>query len=1445
MKLCTLLAALAMILVPAPASAVPPPLEGAVPAEPASPHSGGVARPDEWVETEGTPFTKVWTFRQDGSSRLQFGEVDLEGNVIVAGVIGGSVDEQQITKINGALNSSTAPPPLWLLQDELLGLQGGIPTLDAFAVDIDGNTYIAGYGDPIPNARVVKISPEGNILWSREYPGAGTVRDFVIDEEGIPFFAADSIQTGACSVLQIDPRDGAVAWRTDIASPSVQTCITGGVRFPRIAEDGAGGVYVWAASTLNAANSVLVRLRGVNGELDWCRQLLDFECRLNEPKSMIDDGEGGVIIVGSDNFPGGIPETNGVAYKYDSSGNRAWTYSFPGGNDFDVHFSTVTRGRFGEIVLGGYFWNSGAFDDAAAVFYLDDAGQQQWVAVIADFIPSGSSFNNTIERVVDLELDQVGNAYALTHHYFNNSTATQNYSVTKLEVASGAVLWQDFEPVEVPTYTELQPRDLVVDGGGNVFAISTPRGGTAVDGQQIVKYTQQFIGTPQPTQYAYVNLMFENKSIWTQGAGLIEAEADLFTQDWDLGIDIDEGFTVPAVGSFGGQFEFTTNGLIDVGVKAEVNGGSVDVQLPFSIEFDIPPITKITPGKPVTIDVDWFVDPAARMTSCFTPSFNAGLTAEVMYDNYGRTQLFAFGDSLISSPVFLDDEDFIPRDYVPELNLQDLLLRAGLPAPGEWFDIEIGGGVAETSFRTPQILAQGRYSTATNSFSSSATDRFFMFDINVTESVLKAFGATAQADFSVGGSSFGVAGAGELLQFRIGADLAAHQEIDVEVVPMVHYEFSDGITIPVNPIPITQDLVFDLPDPFDGNLEIRPTIMSTKAEFQNDTDIQVIPGLSWKTLEAGGTAWAFGQDILDLGPYCLLCYDWDLSEILQALQASDPGIVNADLDVFDEEWDIDFDDVPLPCLRVAGQTTNLPQVGAASRSSLRMLIYDQTSPTASSFNVTAGGTSKMLVYGNRLFTDSTARIEHWGRDEALPTTHINNNTLLVEIPDRFRLLPGIAKIYVTTGFGTSESIDLPITYPVPRLDTVNPNLWAADPDLAVLPVSVIDAKTFAGNDTYIARRDYYLLMDDLWSDLVDGGFDGDAREYFPDFDFDQMPGFPVVLWGGAKTGTPLARFVQPVDNGIHNVRLSEPLYNRPQAVPVAICNPGPGGGASNEIVLTIAAPQPVIATVEPNRFSPLDIEFDDDYFDPSDQPVAQPIKLRVTGPKHVPTFQGFEEPKYGNFNADSYVVFDRITLATQFIDSSLLIAELPPSMATIGDHEIVVITPSNGTEYFEEQRSDTNYDGTPETILFQGFVPSGGESAPQLFRVRYRDPVVATLSPPGAEQNSVLFTDPPANGTPYNLTVIGEDFRDGATVYFNGRARVTSYESAEKLRVTLQPEDVAEIGVFPITVQNPGPDYGQSGGLFFEVSASSGVPNRTLQRIDQPASSSTTGVLKP
>ncbi len=1624
----------------------------------------------------------AWTDQQSDGDPIG-AVVDIEGNIIVAQETASGL---RVDKFDGADN--TSPARVWPIP----AATSFLDTVIDCAVDLDGNIYVAGAGGPGGNGqpRLVKIAPQGFIVWQREYvkpTGLNplSVGSIHLSQDGVPFVVTS--EDGV--IYQIDPSTGAFGWQTILTAEEFPCLGEFDELFASELLVGQNGlVYVYGVTNTDSGflQGFVACLDGGTGEMVWCERPeipggriwnIDKVCFGSE-QIAIDFNNDIYIVAGFRlNGPGDAllekrnGETGELLLRKTYAPAIAGQYGI-------LNFNDIELPRDGSIVVGGYA-SSGTDIDKAFTARLDTQGDVLWQRLSGDEI-NGSPLFMKPEGVCDVELDDIGNVYVLiqTVSDFDENLRIVRY---KLDDQGGSVGGtEQWNQLDAPVAQNVDAINLVVDRGSNVFSI----GRTIGSGVRLSKYTQPVLLAPT-RQSASAELKLENRSIWAPTVGSLQEDADLFTFGptesippfgpvWPLNFQIGGIVDTIFFGEWGAQVTFDFSGVLNMGVRAEVDGGTADVHLPFDIEWKIPnPESLEITGQPVIIESDWTPDPGARLTSCFTPRVNAGVTAGGSFGALINVRAEAasfevFNENLLDIPT-----QTFQTDYIPGFNLSDLLTTFG---SGTSDDVKItiadSRGLLTGTFSVPSLRAKSGYDATNERFMTNVDvleedSRFLSIRASITQAVLTSFGASAIFSYDLPRNAsddedFKLSAFAGLLQLSSGLDLGLGQQIGVETIPKIRYTFP-GTGIDDIVLEAGEDLVFPLPA--SKSFDIVPFI-DTPTSFSNRTTVAAIPGISFEALRLGLSASAFGFDVVSGFGLCLGCYNWDVSEILDALGL--PGdLINVEIPVFDSSWDtVKFPVIQLPCIRVVGDLTQTPRLLAASRGAVDMIIYDQTSPSVSSFNVATDGKTRMLLYGEEFMNSAlSVKVEHNGRIETLTEgfglRHINDFTLLVELPNILRLTPGIAKIWIENSFGNSETIDLCIEYPTPRLDAVNPNLWAADPTLATVPVSVIDAKSFIGNDTYIARRDYWIkLRDDLWSSFTAGGLT--AQEYFPLFDFDQLPGFPAVLWkkglssfvgttfppganayiaarpdsvhdrfgfltleawvrpdlgpsgfhqilttspdgiggyrwgirpngalrfttwaiadydtpaglvpdgvwshvavvftsgkcefylngelvstvnqslnsfdnpnaqvmiGGTPTGDryvgdlaevrfwntprsaqqihdnlarplygsegnligywplnalvdfgaynggnpgangiddrsptnaigeafniadqhprvlfppslpiapfPLPRFIQPVDNGIHNVRLTVDLYESPQNVRVALCNPGPGGGMSNEVNLTIAAPTPVVSGMEPANISPLDIVLDPETLEP------QPMLLTIVGPKNVPTFEGFEEPKFGNFNRDSVVYYNGEALETQYNGSANLTAILSPELITEGDHFVNVLTPSNGTQYFEQRFRDVDGDGEPDdedpmTFGLQPFeqmlVDSGGVSNPVFFRVRYRDPVIENLFPSRAEQDLAAFdagqmlvvtTDAPGAvpmvALPYNMTITGSDFRPGADVYFGDELRNSEVVDSTCIRVELLPEDVDAVGTFPITVLNPGNPPIPSAAAFFEV----------------------------
>jgi hypothetical protein len=86
-------------------------------------------------------------------------------------------------------------------------------------------------------------------------------------------------------------------------------------------------------------------------------------------------------------------------------------------------------------------------------------------------------------------------------------------------------------------------------------------------------------------------------------------------------------------------------------------------------------------------------------------------------------------------------------------------------------------------------------------------------------------------------------------------------------------------------------------------------------------------------------------------------------------------------------------------------------------------------------------------------------------------------------------------------------------------------------------------------------------------------------------------------------------------------------------------------------------------------------------------------------------------------------------------------------------------------------------------------------------------PAITSISPVNAT----------AGGSAFTLTVTGSNFVSSSKVRWNGADRTTTYVSATQLTAQVSSADIASVGTATVTVFNPLPGGGTSGGFLFEI----------------------------
>jgi hypothetical protein len=158
-----------------------------------------------------------------------------------------------------------------------------------------------------------------------------------------------------------------------------------------------------------------------------------------------------------------------------------------------------------------------------------------------------------------------------------------------------------------------------------------------------------------------------------------------------------------------------------------------------------------------------------------------------------------------------------------------------------------------------------------------------------------------------------------------------------------------------------------------------------------------------------------------------------------------------------------------------------------------------------------------------------------------------------------------------------------------------------------------------------------------------------------------------------------------------------------------------------------------------------------------------------------------------NFIATSIAQWNGAALSTTYVSATSLTAIVPAGdLAAVGTASVTVFNPT----------------------------PGGGTSTPALaFAINNPLPSLTMLSQNSATAGSAGFT----------LTLTGTNFISSSVAQWNGTALSTTYVSSTSLTAVIPTGDLAEQGSATVTVFNPTPGGGTSGGLTFTINAAVGT----------------------
>lgn len=339
-------------------------------------------------------------------------------------------------------------------------------TAEAYDIKVDsqGNAITVGI-QVMPNqniyASVIKVDPDGNLLWIKYYAGtdstyAGFYSLDIDDNDDIYITGAVNNLIGSTDIATVKySADGTLLWEQQVNGLADQA--ENGVDIS-VCPDGHLYVGAYIADGVNGYDYLVIRYN-IDGTLIWSK-------KYNGPANADDV----IYDIDSDNFSnvyvtGRITGTGGwddiATVKYNPQGDVVWDHVFVGEANYgDTGFTIDVDPESQRVVTGGWSSNGLDFGDGV-IFSNDDSGDEVWTTIYHADASIG------VSDLFKVQFDGSGNVIVGGTEVYNiPGNFNQDFFVLKLGQA-GEIIWD--ETYDNGGLTSDYLMDLTVSEEGNIY----------------------------------------------------------------------------------------------------------------------------------------------------------------------------------------------------------------------------------------------------------------------------------------------------------------------------------------------------------------------------------------------------------------------------------------------------------------------------------------------------------------------------------------------------------------------------------------------------------------------------------------------------------------------------------------------------------------------------------------------------------------------------------------------------------------------------------------------------------------------------------------------------------------------------------------------------------------------------------------------------------------